>query len=72
MILFLLREAEEKEMIERMAREELKRQKEEEEAAALSAMRRETSRRQQHLVKVEMFKAKQAAKSLKVTCFILR
>lgn len=61
----LKREAEEKHLMERMAQEELQRQQEEEEKAALVAMRRESSRRQQHLVKVEIFKAKQAARNMK-------
>ncbi|XP_035824833.1 coiled-coil domain-containing protein 191 isoform X1 [Aplysia californica] len=62
----LKREADEKELMNKMAREELERQKEAEEKAALEVFRQESSKKKQHMVKVELFKAKQAARSLKI------
>ena len=50
----------------RLAREELERQKLEEERLSLQRMKEESSRKKQHMVKMELYKTKQAARNLKV------
>lgn len=72
---FISRAREEKELMARLAKEELERQKRAEEEEILSSHRSENERRKKQLIKHEIWKSKQDNKRLKVTyllpwCFL--